>query len=833
MKVAMVCPRGVPPIRGGAERLWDGIVREINARTPHHAELIAIDAPEATLPDVVHSYARFDALDLAAYDLVISSKYPAWMIKHPRHVVYMAHPLRGLYDTYAGALPMPSGGTSSQARSLFDTLRIEAPGLMHARRKVLHSALAMVDELPPDHPDLAFPGPLARQLVRWLDRDALDPVNTSAHLAISRTVARRDGYFPDRTNVEVVIPPSSMEGLESGVGRHLFTASRLDHPKRIDVLIDAMAHVTGDVELRIAGTGPQERALRERSSHDARVRFLGHIDDDQLLNEYSSAIAVPFIPMDEDLGLITLEAQMSHKPVVTCRDSGGPTELVDDGVEGFVVDPTARHIGQALQRLVSDRALAEDMGRRGFDRARRVTWDRVLEALLRDRRGSDHRSSDLPHVLVLSTYPAEPARHGGQIRLSRLLRSLATRAHVNLMVCGSGGHAPTELNLPFGQTVVSPDAGYYSLDHYLAVVTGVPTGDIAAALAGDGLGDLQRLAAAAASDADIVVLAQPYLFPLISEIEGACIVYDAQNAEFELKRSMYPSTEAGNAVADAVREVEAATVRRAALVTCASADDLDTLRRLTPTLADFEFVSNGTDALSRPFVTGVERRLRRDAYLEVLRGQGLETPASSIALFVGSGHPPNVQAALRTLEIAQSLPSILFVMAGAHVDALPGVPLGGNVLALGMVGNDELDRLLSCCDVALNPMATGSGTNIKMLDYFAAGAPVVSTSVGARGLGATPGLHYVDTELDGLAEAVLAVVNDPDAADDRAGPARALAESLDWTALGDQFTDAVLRVAAEWRRGGLGEDDVEPVTTATSSSRIHATRDSGNEGPNQ
>ena len=37
-----------------------------------------------------------------------------------------------------------------------------------------------------------------------------------------------------------------------------------------------------------------------------------------------------------------------------------------------------------------------------------------------------------------------------------------------------------------------------------------------------------------------------------------------------------------------LREVEAAAVRRAALITCASADDLDTLRRLTPTLADFD-----------------------------------------------------------------------------------------------------------------------------------------------------------------------------------------------------------------------------------------------------
>ena len=384
--------------------------------------------------------------------------------------------------------------------------------------------------------------------------------------------------------------------------------------------------------------------------------------------------------------------------------------------------------------------------------------------------------------------------------MSRLLRSLSARPHVNLLACGPV-QEPTAENLPFQQTIVPPGEDYRSLDHSLAVLTHVPSGDIAATLVGDRIGDLARLATAAATDADVVILAQPYLFPLIRDIPDACIVYDSQNAEFELKRSMYPPTEAGNAVADTVRDVEAAAIRRSTLVTCASAEDLEALRRLTPTLADFEFVPNGTDAFNRPFVTGVQRRLLRDAYLNALRREGMQTPASAIALFIGSGHPPNVQAALRTMEIAQSLPSVLFVLVGSHVDALPGIPVGANVLARGVVGTDELDRLLSCCDVALNPMATGSGTNIKMLDYFAAGAPTVGTAVGARGMGATAGVHYLETDLDGLAEAVSTVVNDDLCADERAQRARALTEQLDWSTLGDQFAESVLRVAAQRKRG--------------------------------
>ena len=66
--------------------------------------------------------------------------------------------------------------------------------------------------------------------------------------------------------------------------------------------------------------------------------------------------AVCFPPFQEDYGFVTVEAFASRKAVVTCRDSGGPAELVVDGVNGFVCEPTRRRaIADARMR----RALAE------------------------------------------------------------------------------------------------------------------------------------------------------------------------------------------------------------------------------------------------------------------------------------------------------------------------------------------------------------------------------------------------------------------------------------------------------------------------------------------
>ncbi|MAG50318.1 hypothetical protein CL621_01595 [archaeon] len=57
-----------------------------------------------------------------------------------------------------------------------------------------------------------------------------------------------------------------------------------------------------------------------------------------------------------------------------------------------------------------------------------------------------------------------------------------------------------------------------------------------------------------------------------------------------------------------------------------------------------------------------------------------------------------------------------------------------NVRLYGKVSNEKLKQIYKAADIAINPMFSGSGLNIKMLDYMAAGLPVISTEVGARGL---------------------------------------------------------------------------------------------------
>ena len=100
MDIAIVAPCPIPYMIGGAENLWRGLQDHLNEHTSHQAELIKLPSRELEFWDLIDSYRRFAELDLTGFDLVVSSKYPAWMVSHPHHVVYMLHRLRGLYDTY-------------------------------------------------------------------------------------------------------------------------------------------------------------------------------------------------------------------------------------------------------------------------------------------------------------------------------------------------------------------------------------------------------------------------------------------------------------------------------------------------------------------------------------------------------------------------------------------------------------------------------------------------------------------------------------------------------------------------------------------------------------
>jgi glycosyltransferase involved in cell wall biosynthesis len=199
--------------------------------------------------------------------------------------------------------------------------------------------------------------------------------NTASRLAKFNGLSAEALYHPSRLSPRLRSGP---------YGDYVLSVGRIESVKRVDLAVQALAHVDS-VRLLVAGDGTQ-RAHAERTAQAAgvanRVSFLGTVGDDDLIELYAGALGVIYPPFDEDFGYVTLEAFLARKPVVTCTDSGGPNEFVVDGVNGLVCDPLPEALGAAIGSLDGDRRRAAAMGDAGFEAARTVTWDGVIEKLV-------------------------------------------------------------------------------------------------------------------------------------------------------------------------------------------------------------------------------------------------------------------------------------------------------------------------------------------------------------------------------------------------------------------------------------------------------------------
>ncbi|CAN5702457.1 hypothetical protein BH24ACT4_BH24ACT4_08250 [soil metagenome] len=140
---------------------------------------------------------------------------------------------------------------------------------------------------------------------------------------------------------------------------------------------------------------------------------------------------------------------------------------------------------------------------------------------------------------------------------------------------------------------------------------------------------------------------------------------------------------------------------------------------------------------------------------------------------------------------------MLFLLGGRHGEAFAHEVTPANVVLAGLISDRERDTLLGTAHLALNPMAHGSGTNLKVLEYLAAGIPVVSTEFGIRGLDLTPGRHLQVGAVDQLGGAIRSVLADPDAAHTRARAGRDQVEAAyDWPRLGDRLAAVVAEIVA-------------------------------------
>ncbi|HSL77765.1 MAG TPA: glycosyltransferase family 4 protein, partial [Candidatus Limnocylindrales bacterium] len=136
----------------------------------------------------------------------------------------------------------------------------------------------------------------------------------------------------------------------------------------------------GKSRLLIVGSGPQEREARRYVATRGLngVEFLGRVSDDEKAQLYKTAdvFASPATG-GESFGIVLLEAMAAGTPIVA-SDIHGYKGVVRRGREGLLVPPRQpRELAIAIDRLVGDPAMREQMGAAGQVRAEEFSWPRV------------------------------------------------------------------------------------------------------------------------------------------------------------------------------------------------------------------------------------------------------------------------------------------------------------------------------------------------------------------------------------------------------------------------------------------------------------------------
>ena len=121
-------------------------------------------------------------------------------------------------------------------------------------------------------------------------------------------------------------------------------------------------------------------------SNSLDVEFLFSLSEDELIKVYATSYALLFAGVDEDFGIVILEAMASEKPVIAVN-TGGPTEIVIDANTGFLVD-TPNDMALKMEILSRDLNLVKKMGERGKIIVKEKYSDEIFTKHLVDIMGS-------------------------------------------------------------------------------------------------------------------------------------------------------------------------------------------------------------------------------------------------------------------------------------------------------------------------------------------------------------------------------------------------------------------------------------------------------------
>jgi glycosyltransferase involved in cell wall biosynthesis len=334
-----------PFVSGGAEAMAEHLKRNV-ALAGHEVEVLRIPFQWEPAMRIPSQMLMARAFELQNVDHVIALKFPAYLIPHARKTLWLVHQYRQAYDLY-----------DAQQSNL-------PPGELGADiRRVIKNA-----------DDECF-------------RDA------RRIFAISDVTQKRlkhyNGFSSEVLRAPINDPEIFTGGRDEG---YIFAGGRVNDAKRQHLLLEALALCPGTVRLVIAGPpdSPADaeklRRVTERLGLQDRVRldlrFLARSEYAAYINGASAVASLPFD--EESFSYVAMEAATAKKPLISTTDSGGVLGLAKNDKTGWVAEPDAKALADAMSNVYANAKRTREMGAaaKALWVQYGITWPATVQALL-------------------------------------------------------------------------------------------------------------------------------------------------------------------------------------------------------------------------------------------------------------------------------------------------------------------------------------------------------------------------------------------------------------------------------------------------------------------
>lgn len=494
------------------------------------------------------------------------------------------------------------------------------------------------------------------------------------------------------------------------------------HPPNIvavDFILNVLADQCPNIDFLIAGNCSRDFETVRKPN----VQLLGRVDEptkEHLLNTANMAINPMFSGAGTNFKV--LEYLSSGLPLVSTELGARGLDLAAG--EHFIC-AERESFAEELLKLADNLELRESVARFGQQFVDgRYSWNSIAEEVYEKIESSLPGYKDVTQktLFVLNDFRVDSPASGGEIRVNRIYKALSRSYRVILLCLNKRGLIiRNDITDSFIQLSLPKTREHLAKEKEINSRFWISANDIVTSLS-ISKNDLATAVTRMLYEvSDTVILSHPYMVGLLAGLDGKPLIYESLNCEYDLKKKTLEGHPDYASLIHAVKKCEIEAVEKSQFIISVSDHDHDNLRALSREVGRIYTVPNGVDVKAQGLEVEAIAKLKK-------KFQG-----HPIIVFIGSAHKPNIDSvAFIRDNLAPSLPECFFLIIGSVCDSFRGgVP--ANVLLCGMVEETSKEILLMLADLAVNPVNSGSGSNLKLAEYMANRIPTVTTSFGARG----------------------------------------------------------------------------------------------------